>query len=195
MGLASSTISSHISAVAFVHKINSWPDPSNNFLIQKLREGCRRQRRTPDIRRPITLDLLGDLCRILGSIAASELECRLFRSLFTLAYFGFFRVGEITASSKSADCSRIVGINDVVFEGGDQSVLLVQLRFSKTDQRGDAVTLRFQCTPELPLCPVRSILGYLEVRPARSGPLFIHANGSPVTAFQFRHMLKTSLEA
>ena len=122
-GMAPSTISTYISAVAFCHKLNGWSDPSQNFIVQKLKEGCCRVNRKSDIRRPITLDLLGRLCHIVGCIVKSEHEAVLFHSAFLLAFFGFFWVGEITASSKSADCSRILRLSDVRSEGHDQSTM------------------------------------------------------------------------
>lgn len=195
IGMAPSSISTYISAVAFVHKVNGWPDPSDNFMVKKLREGSRRQHHKPDIRRPVTADLLGKLCHMLGSIAASELEARLFRSAFLLAFFGFFRVGEITARNSTADCSQILGFNDVWFEGNDQSVMNVRLRYSKCDQRGVSVTLRFHKILGSPLCPVQAVSGYLQIRPPLGFPLLVHADGVPLTAYQFRFMLKKCLEA
>ena len=35
-GLAPSTITTYISAVSYVHKMNSLPDPTNSFVIQKV---------------------------------------------------------------------------------------------------------------------------------------------------------------
>ena len=193
--MAPSTLSTYISAVAFCHKLNGWSDPSQSFIVQKLKEGCRRSNRKSDIRRPVTLDLLGRLCHIVACIVKSEHEAALFRSAFLLAFFGFFRVGEITASSKSADCSRILGLSDVRFEGHDQSTMIIKLRFSKTDQQGNSASLRFRRNPNSQLCPLRCLSQYLSMRPPVGDCLFVHADGSPLTAYQFRHILKKGLEA
>ena len=40
-GKADASISSSISALAFVLKVNDWDDPTTSFLISKLKEGCR----------------------------------------------------------------------------------------------------------------------------------------------------------
>ena len=40
--------------LSFVHKINSWPDPTQSFVIKKLREGLKRQGHHTDSRQPIT---------------------------------------------------------------------------------------------------------------------------------------------
>jgi hypothetical protein len=41
-GKAPSTISTYISSISFIHKITGWSDPTTNFIIKKLKEGCRR---------------------------------------------------------------------------------------------------------------------------------------------------------
>ena len=133
-GLAPSIIGMYSAAVAYIHKINNWPDPTDNFLVHKLREGSRRSGRSTDTRRPITINLLGKICNVLGGITSSLDEAALFRAAFLLAFFGFLRVGELTASNKSGDQSRILHDKNVWFLG---TTLVVKLRFSKTDQRGN----------------------------------------------------------
>ena len=39
---APSSIFSHLSAISFVHKNNGWSDPTDSFVVKKLKEGCRR---------------------------------------------------------------------------------------------------------------------------------------------------------
>ena len=66
-GLAPSSISTHTSAVAFVHKMQGWPDPTDSFCIRKLKEGIRRGGQKADSRRPISFELLGRLYNVLGA--------------------------------------------------------------------------------------------------------------------------------
>ena len=65
-GLAVSTISSRSSGIAFLHKINGWEDPTDNFLVKKLKEGCKRQDKVEDSRCPITRAKLSRLVQFLG---------------------------------------------------------------------------------------------------------------------------------
>ena len=194
-GLAPSTIGTYSAAVAYIHKINNWPDPTNNFLVHKLREGCRRLGRSTDARRPITTDLLGKICNVLCATTSSTDEAALFRAAFLLAFFGFLRVGEFTMAKKSGDQSRILNDKDVWFLGTTQDVLVVKLRLSKTDQRGESVELQFHRQPHSALCPVSATLKYLHVRPPVAGPFFCHFDRSPLTTYQFNHMLQTCLKA
>ncbi len=110
--------SPHVSAVAFAHKANGWKDPSENFLIKKILEGCRRDNPRVDSRLPVTfLEILKQLVAVLPAICKSQYEYVLFRAAFTLAFFGFLRVGEFTCSSKKAPTERVLSINDVSFQG------------------------------------------------------------------------------
>ena len=152
-GLAPSTIGTYSAAVAYIHKINNWPDPTNNFLVHKLREGCRRLGRSTDTRRPITTDLLGKICKVLGATTSSAIEAVLFRAAFLLAFFGFLRVGKFTMSKKSGDQSRVLNDKDVWFLGTPQEVMVVTLRFSKTDQWGNQLNCNFTDSLTQPSVP------------------------------------------
>jgi integrase len=44
-----------------------------------------------------------------------------------------------------------------------------------------------------PLCPVESLLGYLEIRGAADGPLFVRSNGAPLTRTVFTERLRRLL--
>ena len=81
-GWAPSSINSHLSALSFVHKINGWQDPSNNFLVKKLKEGCKRSSPRVDSRLPITPTLLEKLIRSLSCICSTSLRLCYSRLLF-----------------------------------------------------------------------------------------------------------------
>ena len=189
-GYASSTINTYVASITFVHKMNGWDDPSNNFVINKILEGCRRSNRQPDSRFPITIPILGQLCVLLHSFCASEFEAVLFKATFLLAFFGFLRVGEFTAPSRKSDCSNILSRRDITM--GD-SVMSLVIRFSKTDQRGESTTLTIDQIDDAKLCPVKAMKDYLHIRPKERGPLFIHFGGAPVTRYQFNSMLKKGI--
>lgn len=55
---SASTISSHISAFSYVHKLLGLPDPSQMFIVKKLLRGCHKMERSVDSRLPITRDIL-----------------------------------------------------------------------------------------------------------------------------------------
>jgi hypothetical protein len=49
-GYAASTIRTTVSAIAFYHKINNYPDPAAAFLIVKLLQGMSNLRPSPEKR-------------------------------------------------------------------------------------------------------------------------------------------------
>ena len=96
--LAPSTIASYISALSYVHKLKSFSDPTKSFLIQKLLTAVSRRRKS-DIRLPITRPVLHELVRSLRFTNSSAFQRTLYRAMFLLAFYGFFRIGELAANS------------------------------------------------------------------------------------------------
>lgn len=192
-GKAPSTINTYISALSYVHKLNEWSDPCDNFIIQKLKEGCKRQGRKADSRRPISLPILRQLSQSLEGLCKSSYESRLFRAAFLLSFFGFMRVGEFTVTSKNGDASHTLARDDITMGYEPQVFMEATIRFSKTDQHGESVSLHFTKGNEVFLCPVQAMDEYLKVRPAIRGPLFIHFGGDPLTRYQFDSMLKKGI--
>ncbi len=190
-----STISAHVSAIAFAHKANGWKDPSENFIIKKLLEGCRRDNPRVDSRLPITSDILKQLVAVLPAVCKSQYEYVLFKAAFTLAFFGFLRVGEFTCSSKKAPTERVLSIHDVSFQGRElvKTVMQIRIRYSKTDQRGLTSYLKIDSANDLRICPVNAMREFLKIRPNNQGPLFIHFDADPVTSYQFNHVLKCGI--
>ena len=192
-GKAAATINTYISAIAYIHKINGWWDPAGNFIIRKLREGCKRQNNHVDSRRPVTILVLQRLLLSLPAICSSSYESYLFRSAFSLAFFGFMRVGEFTVTSIKGDWAHILLPSDVSFSE-DQSMLSLSIRSSKTDQRGKGVVLQLERQQNVAICPVKALIEFLGVRPSCQGPLFVHFGGDPLTRFQFSQMLKKGIQ-
>ncbi len=193
-GGAPSTIVSHISALAFVHKLNGWYDPNDCFVIQKLKEGCRRHNTSPDSRLPITVSILDNLIQKLPVICNSSYEVTLFKASYLLAFFGFLRVGEITSANRKIMSNRSLAVEDVSFAGDCRKYLDVTIRFSKTDQRGQTTKLRIESNPTSShLCPVKAMSDFLVIRPKCEGQLFVHFGGDPLTSYQFSAMLKRGI--
>ena len=192
IGRAYSSISLHLSAIAFVHKLNNWPDPTTTFIITKLKEGCRRSNLSSDNRRPITSVLLSRLISILSAICKSSFETMLFRSVFLLAYFGFLRVSEYACVSKKSDTSRVLNLCDISFLGSNQVSILI--RYSKTDQGGSSITIMLHENQFKDLCPVQALKDYLSIRPSVQGPLFVHFDTEPLTKAQVNKILKKGVE-
>ena len=190
-GLAASTIATYLSGLAFYLKLNGMTDYTNNFLVRKLLRGVKLERKGNDSRLPITLSILTKVLSNLDMVAYSNFESCLFKASFSLAFFAFLRVGEITGGKPSR---HALCINDVTFgtlEG--LAGMFINLRSSKTDQLGQGKTLFLARAIGSPLCPVIMMEKYLAGRPLVPGQLFVHFDGSPVTRFQFSRVLNKAV--
>lgn len=153
-------------------------------------EGMKRVGAVERTRLPITLSLLNSICLRISSVCNNQYECLLFAAAYSLAFFGFFRVGEITVTKKEYTY-KVLAISDVWIDV-KAGILLLKLRYSKTDQCGKGVQIKLQRS-ESGVCPVNNMIQYLAIRPKVQGPLFCHFNGKPLTRYQFSAVLKKVL--
>lgn len=181
---APSTIHSYIAGISFVHKINQYPDPAANFVIQKMLEGCRRSRKRRDLRLPISIKMLKSILGSLESICFSLYETNLFKAVFSLAYLGLFRISELVHTNLQ---DRSLKTSDVTFDTNSGAVL-VTLRISKTNQSGRPITIRIPNTVENSLL-MDNIRQYNAALPASANFFFCHANLKPLTRYQFCSVL------
>ena len=188
------TISSYVSGIASTLRLYSLPDITQHFIVKRLLDGCRRRNSRRDTRRPITLDILRRIIPILGSVCVSQFEALLFRTAFLLAFFGFMRVGELTAPTRNAISP--LKRSDVRLRhhlSGD--VVELNVRFSKTDQHSHGCII---CIPtvfggDASLCPVRTASQYLSSSPPEHTHFLSHFDGSPLPRFQFSAVLRRAL--
>ena len=102
VGRAPTTITTYLAGVNYFHKIHGWVDFHKSFITQKIIEGCRRRGRpSKECRAPVSKKVLIAICAVLPDVCYTLYEVTLFHALFTVAYFGLFRVGELVASSGS----------------------------------------------------------------------------------------------
>lgn len=192
-GLSSKTADLYMTAISFQCKVSDLPDNTKHFLINKLAEGFRRQGVRKRVRLPITFELLKGILTKLPVVCCNGFEVALFKAVYVLAYFGFFRVGEITVANKSTvEFGKVLTLEDISFVDGDRS-MLVNLRFSKTDQLGKGTVLKISRSGSS-ICPVIVLRQYLRRRPKVAGPLFCHFDGKPLTRYQFSSVLQTAIK-
>lgn len=188
-GRSPSGMSRRLSALAFWFKLRREQDFTKAFLVRQALRGFRKGRLTRDSRRPVSYEVLSDLGEVLGVLCTSSYEARLFRAAFSLAFFGAFRVSELVAPSRS----RVGGllVEDVCLKG---CVLECVIRRSKTDQLGRGARVVLQQLLGSPMCPVRVVQDYLEVRDCCGGPLLVHKDGSFLSTYQFVQVFRKGLE-
>ncbi|XP_044158602.1 uncharacterized protein LOC122944427 isoform X1 [Bufo gargarizans] len=175
-----------LAGVAFYFKLYGWPDVTKMFLIRQAMKGWQKEYVGYDSRRPISFSLLGRLVDVCRVVCFSDFERALVAACFGVAFFAALRVGELVAPSASRNGGLLV--SDVILSN---NALRVRVRCSKTDQLGKGVWL-----PILPVasgaCPVKLVGEYMSLR-VSGGNFFAHADGSPLTKFQFASVLRKCL--
>lgn len=177
-----------LSDIAFHFKLWGWGDVTKHFLVRQVLKGWKKEYVPAECRRPVSYSLLVRLLSATSVICASPYEGALFRSCFTLAFFGALRVGELVPPSRAR--ARGLLEDEVVLSNGS---LRVRIRRSKTDVLGQGEWLPLHGVVGS-ACPVQAVSEYLQLRPP--GPSFLlHADGCPVTRFQFQSVFKRCLTA
>ena len=192
---APATINTYVSAVGYYHKINGCSDPTHDFLVAKLLEGCRRSHPSRDCRQPISLLILKEICGSLPIVCSSQFEACMFKAVFLSAFFGLLRVGEFAADSKHKIQESVLSVSDVHFGHTDVNdpYVEVSLKHSKNNQAGPPQVIYLKHSNIPGLCPVTALKEFLQIRPTVSGPLFSHFDGSPLTRYQFNAVLRKAL--
>ena len=188
-GYSPSSVMTYMSAISFVHKLRNIDDPVDSFIIRKLLEGFKRLQSKKDLRAPITEDILIKIIQSLPFICYNQYELALFQSVYSLAYFGLFRVGEMVFTDHRQSGYPLT-FDDITL--ASQS-LTVRIRISKTNQCGRPVFLNIPSNSSKLICPVFAMQKYLSLRGSFSGNLFCHANRLSLTRYQFGAILSKAL--
>ena len=190
--LAASTIRCYISAISYVHKMKDLHDPTKAFLIQKLLTAAGKNK-SPDSRLPITKPVLIQIVRSLEHTNSSAAQRILFRAMFLLAFYGFFRVGEL--ATKGPDSIRsVIQLKDIRFLKTDGSIraLKITICHFKHNSTNRPVDIVIDNDCKSPFCPVQAVLEYCKQRLLEPGPLF-QLHNHAVSVHQFNAQLKACL--
>ena len=187
--LAFSTITSYLAAISYVHKLRGFPDPTKSFLIQKLLSALSRKR-SVDVRLPVTRPLLHELIRSLRFTNSSAFQRSLYATMFLVAFYGLFRIGELATKSTRVS-SSVVQFNNVTFLSTDEAKISISNYKHNTSNRPFDIILTREVSQ--PFCPVAALLQYCSTRGDRPGPLFCHADHSPISVHQFTRELQRCL--
>ena len=183
-GCGAAALATHCSAIAFGHRIRGLPDPTADFRIRKLLAGARRLRPSCDIRIALSVRELDLLREAVASLPIGVVEKAAFRAIFSLAFFGMLRPGEVLLGADPAHTIRVQHVH--VHHG--------QLRLTIPSSKSSAVpfTMVLLARPDLPACPVRAMCEYLRVRP-RGGPqdyMFVSDTGRTLTTRSLTRMVR-----
>ena len=191
--LAPSTITSYVSAVGYVHRLQGLPDPTKAFLVQKLFKAIGRER-TADIRLPITRPVLNRLVSSLRSTNSSASQRQLLSAMFLTAFYGFFRIGELATKAAGA-ASSVLQFSALQFIYRAEEICSVKLTITKfkhnANNRPFDIVIDRENSPSL--CPVQHLVNYCRLRGDRPGPLFCLSDLTPVSVNMFNTELQRCL--
>lgn len=153
---------------------------------------CNQTRK--NVRLPITFNILDKLIKRLKRGYQSQHTDALLAAVYSTAFFGFLRCGEITCDNISTfDPSIHITNNDLKFEEGRVSL---KLKISKTDPFRKGISIQLFSSGDT-TCPVNAIKAYLSIRDKKhegnNKPLFVMLDGSPITREYFITELKCLL--
>lgn len=192
--LSSSTITSYISAISFIHKIDNFHDPTNAFFIKKMLKGVQNERGGSDTRLPITLDILNRLIDNIEHVIPSYSKAILCKAMFLLAFHAFLRIGEFTITQTNTP-DIVLQIQDVVFGPINrclQYMVVTITNYKHSDLKPVQIEIPISATPKY--CPVRILREYLQLYKHTKGPLFQFMDKSPVTRAFFTSNLQNVLK-
>ena len=198
-GLAYGTVKCYLSAVRHLYISKGEGDPFAKSLpkLDYVLKGVKRQKGVQPSRPrlPITPAILRAM-RSYWSPQVDNFNVSMFWDACCVGFFGFLRAGEFTvASAATYDPAVHLSVEDVSVDSREApSRVRLIIKQSKTDPfRTGAVVFLGRTTNDL--CPVAAVLAYLARRGSTPGPLFILADGSPLSRQRLFLELRQALSA
>ena len=200
-GIQSSTLKSYFSAIKHVLKQDEYPWNENKVLLSSLVRGCKLQNDQVKIRLPIQKGLLELLLfeveRLYSQTKLQPYLEHLYKAMFSLAYYGMLRVGEITESPHDIRACNI-------HVGNNKDKILMVLYSSKThgsESGPQKIKISVSDTVKARkgiFCPFHLVARYMSMRGPYSEveeKFFVYTDNRPVQAYQLRNVLRQLLDS
>ena len=201
----SSTVKSYLSAIQAVLKMEGIKINEDQFLLSLLTRACKVENDRIRHRFPIRKGLLMILLRDLGLTYKDQLYLlATYQALFSTAYFGLLRVGELTSGTHpilARDVHLANNKNKILFilylsKTHDKSQHPQMVKISSRKQNDPTKNYRKQ---ELTYCPYNLLRKYIQVRGPYSTknleePFFVFSDHSAITPQVMRSVLKCTLK-
>ena len=191
-GKQSSTVHSYILRIKDILRQEGFKINPNQFLISSLTKACKIKNDCVRLRLPIQKGVLAILIKEVQSLYLNQNQpylATLYATLLLTAYFGLFRVGELTSGSHP------ILAKDVQIASNKRKLMFI-LRTSKTHDLGNKPQIvkisstpisvthsKLIVNPNILPCPYHLLRKYARARgPYRSStePFFVFQDGAPV---------------
>ena len=129
-GIQSSTLQSYISAIKYSLRLIHYKWNDNKVILSSIIRACQLKNDVIKTRLPIQFALFEMLLFEIGcQFHHQPYLCHMYRVMFTLAYYGLMRIGEIAAGQHSLKACN-------VHIGSNKNKILLLLYMSKTHDEG-----------------------------------------------------------
>ncbi len=193
-GLSGKTIISQLSAVAFIHKLSGFPDPTTHFLIKKLLVGATRLNSSSDTRLPILKPILHKLIQSIPCVMETHYIASMLKAMYLLAFHAFLRPSEFTTNyPPTTHVLKIDNLKLIYSSSKQPKTLSITFHSYKHSPQSSPFTICLKRSLNTDYCPVSAMASYLSIRPNLPGPVFIFPDSQPVTRSYFKSCLDKSL--
>ena len=200
-GVQSATLKSYITAIKKTLEADDYRWDNEAIMFSSLTRACRMVNDKVKNRLPIQKGLLEMLLIEIHRYFVTQYYLELmYKSMFTLAYFGLLRVGELATGNHAVRAKDI-------YSSKQKQKLKIYLYTSKTHGResppqvikitGDFITEDDEIA-ELHFNPYKITDEFLTIRGGYehdNEPLYIFRDGTPVSTRNFRKLLKILLKS
>jgi site-specific recombinase XerD len=152
------TIQRHCAALSKAHALRGLDSPTDDKQFKVLLEGIARVKGVRQKQAPAFT--LAAFKRLVKSMDAAAVAGQRDKVILLLGFSGAFRRSELAA----------LNIEDLSFS---EEGLIVDLKKSKTNQHGENEEKAIFYSPELALCPIRSLQAWLKVLGRTQGPVLV----------------------
>ena len=201
VGLKPGTVKVYLAAVRNLQLSLGLPDPRDQSSLPFLKRvlmGISRAQMPRSAqnrpRLPITGPLLVRIHSILKQSSNPEKIC--IWAICSLAFFGFFRLGELLLESPDHyDPAIHLSWGDMAVDSTIVPTMIkVYLKRSKCDQFGEGVDVVVGHTNS-PICPVTAVLDYIRQRQDTPGAFFLDSNQRPVRKVWFIQQVRQLIQS
>ncbi len=188
------TIKTYLAAVRDLHIRNGFSlDIEHLSQLQYTLRGIKRHQRIHTrVRHPILLTHLEIFFENLQPNRAPSVDNAMIWASFCLAFFGFLRISEFTCDRAFNPETNLALADVTIMPTIEQpTYLCINIKKSKTDQfkRGVSLTIGKSGSH---VCAVTSMPLYLRKTKPPPGPLFVYANGQPLSRVSFTSELRNN---
>ena len=192
--ISAASIQTYVAALSFFNRLIGAQNLGATFVIQKALVGAQRTSPAPTTRLPIHLSMLHHLLDTVSQQNAGY-DRGLFRAMFTTAFHGFLRIGEITIRARNSPHYVLQFHECTVHTSVARRGVEVTLTHFKGNTARTPFAILIPPYSKPQYCPMAIMTEYLSLRGKKPGALFLDSTGQPITRTSFTAFLNKTLVA